>query len=108
MGLTERQAGLCSTREYFLRLEGWERAKRAKYELLRWEAWRLMAPYYKKGQAPTTPQDYLRFPWEEPTEEEIASHKDDSNLTQGQVDELNRLVALHMENVNRKKEHRNG
>lgn len=98
--MTEREAALCSMREYMLRLEGFVRARRREYEGRRWTVWRLLGPYYKKGQAPQTPQALYRFEWEVPEEVE-APEPEDCKLKQEQVDELNRIVALHMKKINR-------
>lgn len=101
LGLSEREAALCSMREYSLRLEGFTRAQRRDYEGRRWLAWRLLAPYYKKGQTPQTPQAFWRFEWEAPEVEDVPE-AEDCKLEQWQVDELNRIVALHLERINRK------
>ena len=88
-------------REYSLRLDGFTRAIRRGYELARWKVWQEMMPHYKKGQAPTSPEAYFRFEWEEPTEEEIAERKEESKISPEQVAELNRLVALHLNKTQR-------
>lgn len=88
-------------REYWLRLDGFHRAQRRDYEGLRWLAWRLLAPYYKKGQAPHTPQAFWRFEWEVPELEDVPE-PEDCKLSEEQVGELNRIVALHLARLKEK------
>ena len=88
-------------REYLLRLDGFTRAARREMEGRRWEAWRLLMPYYKKGQEPRTPQAFYRFEWEEPDEDDVPA-PEECKVTEEQATELNRIVAMHLERINRK------
>jgi len=92
-GLTEHQAAMTTLHEYRLRFEGFDRQRRFEWEQTRWKVWQLMTPHYKKGQAPKTPQAFMRFPWEKMTEEEVRKHVEDCHVTQEQADELNRIFA---------------
>ncbi len=60
----------------------------------------MLKPYYKKGQAPQTPEAFLRFSWEVPEKEEVRDVKD-CKLGQEQIDELNRLYAQHLNRTQR-------
>lgn len=76
--------------EYRLRLEGFERSRRFEWEQTRWKVWQLMTPHYKKGQAPKTPQAFLRFPWERISEADMPT-VEEVHVTKEQSDELNRI-----------------
>ena len=82
-------------REYSLKFDGFERKIRRDYEGMRWAVWQMMMPHFKKGQAPHTPQAFVRFPWEEAPAEGVT--QEDCKLTEGQINELNRMAALHNE-----------
>ncbi len=79
--MTERQAAQTSATEYRLRLQGSEEQAREKWGQLRWIAWRLSIPHYKKGTAPMTPQQFHPFPWEGPTEEELQEKAEEYGFT---------------------------
>lgn len=98
--MTEREAALTSMNEYRLRIQGFEKKEQRRYELARWLAWRLMAPHFKAGRAPSTAQKYIRFAWEEPdgptTEQQARQMLERSKVTEREAAALDRLFArLH-------------
>ena len=62
---------------------------------MRWLAWRLNSPHYKKGQAPRTASAYWPFPWEQEERrkemEEMASRH--QAMTEEEQERLNKLFA---------------
>ena len=87
-------------REYLLRSDGFTRARRLDYEHLRWLVWQMMMPHYKKGRAPGSPKAFLRFGWEEMTDEEAAERLEECKVSDEEIEELNRLIEMHHKRVN--------
>lgn len=91
--MLERDAAFCTYSEYRLRLAGFERREQREWERLRWQTWQLMAPHYKKGQAPRTAKAFCRFPWDADltmTEEEAIEAYERSRVSQEEAEALNR------------------
>ena len=82
-------------REYLLRSDGFPRARRLDYEHLRWLVWQMMMPHFKRGRVPGSPRAFLRFGWEEMSEEEAAERLEECKVSEEEIEELNRLVELH-------------
>lgn len=82
--------------EYKQRVAGFERESHRRWELARWEVWQLMAPHYKKGQAPRTPSAFCRFPWDAgtiSTEEEARQMYERSRVTENEARILNEFFT---------------
>ena len=64
--MTESQAAWTSVREYKLRSKGYHDKERAQWERSRWMMFLAlqMQPFIKKHSKPSTPQSWIRFPWE--------------------------------------------
>ena len=60
----------------------------------------MMMPHYKKGRAPGSPKAFLRFGWEEMTEEEAAERLEECKVSDEEIEELNRLIEMHHKRVN--------
>ena len=85
--------------EYLLRSEGFTRARQLDYEHLRWLAWQMMMPHFKRGRVPASPRAFLRFGWEKMTEEEAAEKLAECKVTEGETEELNRLIEIHHKKI---------
>ena len=81
--------------EYLLRSDGFTRAQQRDYEHMRWLVWQMMMPHFKKGHIPGSPRAFLRFGWEEMSEEEAAEKVEACKITEEEVAELNRIFAEH-------------
>lgn len=91
--MTERQAALTGWREYELRRKGHEEAAREEWERIRWKAWRdiLLSPHIKRLDKPRSPKAFLRFPWEEPEDDELRRKAEDYRVSPEEEAELNRI-----------------
>lgn len=99
--MTERQAALTTMHEFTLRLKGKEKEEQKRFEVARWLAWRLMVPYYKQGQTPSTARQYFPFPWDPgriTTEEQAREALERSRVTEEETAVLNKVF----EELNRK------
>ena len=64
--MTESQAGWTSIREYKLRIKGYDDKEKVLWERSRWMMFLAlqMQAFVKKQSKPSTPQAWIRFPWE--------------------------------------------
>ena len=94
--MTEEQAARTSFREYILRRDGHERGLRQQWTIARWMAWRdvLLSPNIKAIDKPKSPQDFLRFPWEESKHTEMARKAEEYRVTDAEVAELNKIMEV--------------
>lgn len=75
-------------------LKGKDQEARERIEVARWLAFRiyLMSPYIKPPKAQTVTQ-YVRFPWEDPTPEEVEKKAPDCTVTEEEKAVLNNIFA---------------
>lgn len=66
---------------------------------MRWLAWQILIPNFKKGRAPSTPQAFIRFDWEEPEEVEIKRKLESCKVTEEQAEQLNMILEYHHRKV---------
>jgi len=66
---------------------------------MRWLAWQILMPSFKKGRAPSTPQALIRFDWEEPEEAEIKRKLESCKVTEEQAEQLNMILEYHHRKV---------
>lgn len=73
-GKTEREAMYVSFREARMLQEGYDRRMRIHWEVARWEQFMQVSisPDIKRGSKPHTPQELLRFPWDEKIKREVS------------------------------------
>ena len=73
-------------------LDGAEQRRRERLEVARWICFHLylMNPYIK-GTKAHNPRSYIRFPWEEITEDEIEKLREKSHVTPEEQAELDRV-----------------
>ena len=62
--MTREAAAWCSFEEYKMRVEGMQQAERQEWERARWQVFMMMRMHPYMKQKPSTPQDFVRFPWE--------------------------------------------
>ena len=93
-GKTEREAALTSRRGYELLVKGKDAELRERMELARWTVFHIYSqnPYIKPPRA-KTPQAYLSFPWETPTEAEVEQAAQSCHVSEAEAAELDRIFA---------------
>ena len=93
-GKSEREAALVSRHEYELLAKGVERGLQERMEIARWIVFHIYSqnPYIKPPRA-KSPQSYLRFPWEEPTEDEVEQVATDCRVSEAEAAILDKIFA---------------
>ena len=81
------QAGFTTAREIRCLFEAKQKEQRERWEIARWQSYLQMrlSPYIKPHHKPSTPQAWIRLPWEGETTENKAK---EYRLEQAQIDIL--------------------
>lgn len=64
-----------------------------RWEIARWMAWQNALPNFERARRPRTPQAYWRFPWEQPSEDELREKAEQYRVSAEEAAELNRIFA---------------
>ena len=90
-GMTEREAGFTTLREFNIKVKAKREAEQAKWERARWQMFIAlqMQPFIKPHSKPKTAQSWIQFPWERVVKE---VSKEDCRVTENEVEQLNILL----------------
>ena len=94
-GKTIREAAQTSYAEYMLLVEGRNEAEKGDWEKMRWMAYMQWAISPNLKRRPRTPQDVVRFPWEE---NKVEAH-DYEPLTEAEIDKISKIFNIERKHI---------
>lgn len=99
-GKTIKESSLTSFEEYNLLVEGYDQMERKRWEQIRWRVFMewTISPNLKRR--PKTPQDVVRFPWEEV----ISEVKNIEPLTENEIQQLSKIFGIERSKINNGKD----
>lgn len=96
-GKTIREAALTSYEEFTLLAEGKQKDDQAEWERARWMVFMDWAISPNLKQRPHTPQDVIRFPWEE--KKGSKEVKDVEPLTEEEIQKISRIFNIDRKHI---------
>ena len=94
-GKTIREAALTSLEEFNLLAEGFTQNRRETWERERWRVYMDWAISPNLKRRPRTPQDVVRFPWEE---NKVEAHNYEP-LTEAEIDKISRIFNIERKHI---------
>ena len=93
---TIKEAALTSLEEFNLLAEGFEQDQRETWERERWKVYMdwAISPHLKRR--PRTPQDVVRFPWEENKAAEVRNYEP---LTEAEINKISRIFNIERKHI---------
>jgi hypothetical protein len=95
-GKTIREAAQTSYAEYMLLVEGRNEAEKGDWEKVRWMAYMQWAISPNLKRRPRTPQDVIRFPWEENKAAEAQNYEP---LTEAEIERISKIFNIERKHI---------
>ena len=93
---TIKEAALTSLEEFNLLAEGFTQGQQEEWERARWRVYMdwAVSPHLKRR--PRTPQDVVRFPWEENKAAEVRNYEP---LTEAEINKISKIFNIERKHI---------